>query len=59
MSTQLLLEFIPTPDPTLDNTLVGENAGAIDAARGLQPGRALYLWGPPGSGRSSTTNAST
>ena len=57
MSRQLLLEIIPAPDPTLDNTLVGENAGAIDAARGLQPGRALYLWGPPGSGRSHLLRA--
>lgn len=57
MSRQLLLEIIPAPDPTLDNTLTGENGGAIDAARGLQPGRALYLWGPPGSGRSHLLRA--
>lgn len=57
MSRQLLLEIIPAPDPTFDNTLVGPNAGAIDAARGLQPGRALYLWGPPGSGRSHLLKA--
>ena len=57
MSRQLLLEIIPAPDPTLDNTVVGQNAGAIDAARGLQPGRALYLWGPPGSGRSHILRA--
>jgi len=52
MSQQLLLEIIPASDPTFDNMVVGANAAAIDAARGLAPGRALYLWGPPGSGRS-------
>lgn len=52
MSQQLLLEIIPASDPTFDNMVVGSNAAAIDAARGLAPGRALYLWGPPGSGRS-------
>ena len=57
MSRQLLLEIIPAPDPTLDNTLVGQNGAAIDAARALQPGRALYLWGPPGAGRSHLLRA--
>ncbi len=52
MSQQLLLEIIPASDPTFDNMVVGSNAAAIDAARGLAPGHALYLWGPPGSGRS-------
>ena len=57
MSRQILLEIIPAPDPTLDNTLVGQNGAAIDAARALQPGRALYLWGPPGAGRSHLLRA--
>ena len=52
MSRQLLLEIIPASDPTFDNMVVGSNAAIIDAARGLTPGHALYLWGPPGSGRS-------
>ncbi len=57
MSRQLLLEIIPAPAPTLDNTVVGSNAAAIEAARQLAPGRALYLWGPPGSGRSHVLRA--
>lgn len=57
MSRQLLLEILPTQSPKLDNTVVGENAAAIDAAKGLLPGRALYLWGPPGCGRSHLLRA--
>ena len=57
MSRQLLLEILPTPGPNLDNTVVGTNAAAIDAARGLSKGRALYLWGPPGCGRSHLLGA--
>lgn len=37
--------------------MVGANAAAIDAAKGLSPGRALYLWGPPGCGRSHLLHA--
>ncbi|MDO9025211.1 DnaA regulatory inactivator Hda [Zwartia sp.] len=59
MSRQLLLEILPTPGPSLDNTVVGANAAAIDAARGLARGRALYLWGPPGCGRSHLLRAMT
>jgi DnaA-homolog protein len=57
MSQQLLLEILPAPVPSLDNTVVGANAAAIDAARALRPGRALYLWGPPGCGRSHLLRA--
>ena len=57
MSRQLLLEITPTQSPSLDNTVVGANAAAIDAAKGLRPGRALYLWGPPGCGRSHLLHA--
>ncbi len=57
MNRQLLLEIIPAPEPTLDSTVIGENAAAVDAARGLQAGRALYFWGPPGSGRSHLLRA--
>lgn len=59
MSRQLLLEIIPTPGPSLDNTVVGTNAAALDAAKGLARGRALYLWGPPGCGRSHLLRAMT
>ena len=57
MSRQLLLEITPAQSPSLDNTVVGANAAAIDAAKGLSPGRALYLWGPPGCGRSHLLRA--
>jgi DnaA family protein len=57
MSRQLLLEITPAQSPSLDNTVVGANAAAIDAAKGLSPGRALYLWGPPGCGRSHLLQA--
>lgn len=57
MSRQLLLEITPTQSPSLDNTVVGANAAAIDAAKGLSPGRALYIWGPPGCGRSHLLRA--
>lgn len=57
MSRQLLLEITPTQSPSLDNTVAGANAAAIDAAKGLSPGRALYLWGPPGCGRSHLLHA--
>lgn len=57
MPRQLILDLLPPPPPTLDNFIVGDNAAAIDALRGLRPGRALYLWGPPGSGRSHLLRA--
>jgi len=57
MSRQLLLEISPAQSPSLDNTVVGANAAAIDAAKGLSPGRALYVWGPPGCGRSHLLRA--
>ena len=52
MSRQLLLEIIPAPNPSLDNMVAGSNLPAIDAARGLAAGRALYVWGAAGSGKS-------
>ncbi len=57
MNRQLLLEIIPAPEPTLDSTVIGGNAAAMDAARGLKAGRALYFWGPPGSGRTHMLRA--
>ena len=57
MSRQLLLEIIPAPGPTLGNTVRGLNTAAIEGASGLAPGRAVYLWGPPGAGRSHILRA--
>lgn len=56
--TQLALDLGPPPAPTLDNFVPGDNAEALAAARALLGApsaggcRFLYLWGPPGSGRS-------
>ena len=57
MSRQLLLEIIPAQGPTLKATVMGANAPAVAAVAGLERGRALYLWGPPGSGRSHLLRA--
>jgi DnaA family protein len=57
MQQQLLLEIIPSAPPSLENTVTGDNAEAIAAASNLQPGRALYLWGPSGCGRSHLLRA--
>lgn len=51
MSRQLLLEIIPAPNPSLDNMVAGANLPAIEAARALPAGRALYVWGAEGSGK--------
>ncbi|WP_397475316.1 DnaA regulatory inactivator Hda [Pusillimonas sp.] len=57
MPRQLILDLLPPPPPTLDNFVVGDNAAAVDALRHWRPGRAIYLWGPPGSGRSHLLRA--
>jgi len=57
MTRQLLLDLMEPPPPTLDNFVVGKNAQALDAVRRRGPGRAIYLWGAPGSGRSHLLKA--
>lgn len=57
MPRQLILDLLPPPPPTLDNFIVGDNEAAVDALRRWQPGRAIYLWGSPGSGRSHLLRA--
>jgi len=57
MSRQLLLDVLPAPAPTFSNYVPGPNGAALDAARALAPGAALYLWGPPGCGRSHLLRA--
>jgi len=52
MNRQLLLDVLPAPAPTLQNYIAGPNGEALAAARALAPGRALYLWGAAGCGRS-------
>jgi len=52
---QLLLDIHPQPVPSLDNFVVGENAELVARLSLLAEPRVfeqIYLWGPPGSGRS-------
>jgi DnaA family protein len=57
MTQQLILDLLPPSPPTLDNFVIGENGAPLDALRHCQPGRAIYLWGAPGSGRSHLLRA--
>lgn len=52
MAQQLILDLLPPPPPSLENFVPGRNAAALDAVRQCQPGRAIYLWGSHGVGRS-------
>ncbi|MCC2597397.1 DnaA regulatory inactivator Hda [Pusillimonas sp. MFBS29] len=51
MTQQLILDLLPPSPPSLDNFVAGSNQAAVQALRDCQPGRAVYLWGPPGAGR--------
>lgn len=58
MQKQLILDILDTGLPTLDNYVGGSNAPALDALRHqCLPGRAIYLWGAPGSGRTHLLQA--
>jgi DnaA family protein len=51
---QLLLDLAPVPAATLDNFAPGRNAEPLRALRTWLAGHGeptLYLWGPPGSGK--------
>ena len=51
---QLLLDIRPEQHPSLDNFAAGANAELLARLRALSQPRtfdAVYLWGPPGSGR--------
>jgi DnaA family protein len=51
---QLLLDLAPVAAPTLDNFAPGRNGEPLRALRAWLAGGgdpALYLWGPPGSGK--------
>lgn len=57
---QQLLDFGPPPPPDFDNFVVGDNAEAVAALRALTGEtslRMVYLWGPPGSGKSHLARA--
>ncbi|MGB6106060.1 MAG: DnaA regulatory inactivator Hda [Pusillimonas sp.] len=51
MTQQLILDLLPPSPPSLDNFVAGENKAAVQALVDCGPGRAIYLWGPPGVGR--------
>src|SRR5690606_11538629 len=57
MAQQLILDLHPAPPPSLDNFVVGRNAAALEALRQCERGRAIYLWGPHGGGRSHLLHA--
>ena len=57
MNRQLLLDVLPEPAPTWANFVVGTNREAWAAARELTPGRALYVWGSAGCGRTHLLRA--
>ena len=57
MTQQLILDLLSAPPPTLANFIVGDNRAAIDGLNSVEPGRAVYLWGPPGAGRSHLLHA--
>ena len=58
---QLVLKLAPPAEPTLDNFLPGQNAGALAALRSILAGseRVAYLWGESGSGKSHLLRALT
>ncbi|AEC18601.1 hypothetical protein PT7_0061 [Pusillimonas sp. T7-7] len=51
MTQQLILDLLPPSPPSLDNFVAGQNQEAVQALRDCSPGRAVYLWGAPGAGR--------
>ncbi len=57
MTQQLILDLSPPSSPTLDNFVAGANQEALEALRTVQPGRAIYLWGPAGAGRTHLLQA--
>ncbi|AWD32646.1 DnaA regulatory inactivator Hda [Candidatus Kinetoplastibacterium sorsogonicusi] len=57
MSSQLLLDILKTPKQTFKNYIVGKNSEALSAIKNISSGRAIYLWGPSGSGRTHLLKA--
>ena len=55
---QLPLPIGPQPKPGFDNFLIGANAAAIEHLQALTAASApVYLWGPPGSGKTHLLQA--
>lgn len=57
MAQQLILDILPSAEPTFDNMVPGANPAALSAAQNLNAGSTLYVWGPDGSGRSHLLKA--
>lgn len=57
MTQQLILDLLLPSSPTLDNFIIGPNQAALDALRDCPTGRAVYLWGAPGAGRTHLLKA--
>jgi DnaA family protein len=57
MTQQLILDVLPAPPPSLENFVTGKNRAAMDALAHIEPGRAIYLWGVPGVGRTHLLTA--
>lgn len=55
---QIPLAIVPEPLPTFDTYLPGVNLAAVAHLRALSPGAPpVYLWGPPGSGKTHLLRA--
>lgn len=55
---QIPLPIAPASEPSFGNFVVGPNAEALHLVQGLVlPGAPLYLWGPPGSGKTHLLRA--
>ena len=58
---QLVFDFSTAPPQTFDNFVPGRNRELVAMLRGLAvdrgPERLIYLWGPPGSGRTHLLRA--
>ncbi len=54
---QLVLDISPAAEPTFNNFVPGTNQDALAAVAELAPGRALYLWGEAGAGRTHLLQA--
>ena len=58
---QLLLDIRPAARPTLDNFIPGPNQELLDHLKRWLKGEAadtaIYIWGPPGSGKTHLLNA--
>lgn len=57
MAQQLILDILPSAEPTFDNMVPGANSAVLAAARDLNPVSPMYVWGPDGSGRTHLLKA--